>query len=72
MHIFAEDRETLNKIRETLNKIHEATEVEGMEFAYTNLNCMKLLLTASGGTRYVNFMRLTGQPAWGWNNLIYF
>ena len=26
--------------------------VEGIEFAYKHLNCMKLLLTASGGTRY--------------------
>lgn len=30
--------------------------VEGIEFAYKHLNCMKLLLTASGGTRYENFV----------------
>ena len=30
--------------------------VEGIKFAYNHLNCMKLLLTASGGTRYENFV----------------
>lgn len=30
--------------------------VEGIEFAYNHLNCMKLLLTASGGTKYENFV----------------
>lgn len=30
--------------------------VEGIEFAYNHLNCMKLLLTASGGTGYENFV----------------
>lgn len=29
---------------------------EGIEFAYNHLNCMKLLLTASGGTKYENFV----------------
>ena len=61
----------LNRFSETIQKFNSlpaeeqkkqmgnysySSTVEGIEFAYENLSCMKLLLTASGGTKYENFV----------------
>ena len=39
-----------------VEKYSEQHAVCGMKFAYENLNRMKLLLTAAGGTRHENFV----------------
>lgn len=44
------------KQKEMMGRYSMDFTVQGIEFAYANLNSIKLLLTASGGTRYENFV----------------
>lgn len=44
------------KQKEMMGSYSREFTVEGIAFAYSNLNRMKLLLTASGGTKYENFV----------------
>ena len=43
-------------VEEQMENYSNNYTAEGIEFAYNHLNCMKLLLTASGGTKYENFV----------------
>lgn len=58
---FQESLETFSSLspekqKETMGNYSENFAVEGITFAYENVSRMKLLLTASAGTKYENFV----------------